>query len=70
MTDAMRAVWGVPVTPDDVWATHPAGRTDREIARLVLRGAALRAALENGLARLPSPAGRFARSTASRRPPA
>jgi hypothetical protein len=38
MTDAMRAVWGVPVTPDDVWATHPAGRTDREIARLVLRG--------------------------------
>ncbi len=38
MTDAMRAVWGVSVTPDDVWATHPAGRTDREIARLVLRG--------------------------------
>jgi phosphoglycolate phosphatase-like HAD superfamily hydrolase len=38
MTDAMRVVWDVPVTPDDVWATHPAGRTDREIARLVLRG--------------------------------
>jgi phosphoglycolate phosphatase-like HAD superfamily hydrolase len=38
MTDAMRAVWGVPATPDDVWRVHPAGRTDREIARLVLRG--------------------------------
>ena len=37
MTDAMRAVWDVPVTPDDVWGIHPAGRTDREIARLVLR---------------------------------
>ncbi len=38
MADAMRTVWGVPVVPDDVWATQPAGRTDREIARLVLRG--------------------------------
>ena len=38
MTDAMRAVWDVPVTPDDVWGINPGGRTDREIARLVLRG--------------------------------
>lgn len=38
MTSAMRAVWDVPVTPDDVWGIRPAGRTDREIARLVLRG--------------------------------
>ncbi|MFZ4755197.1 MAG: HAD family hydrolase [Miltoncostaeaceae bacterium] len=38
MADAMCTVWGVPVVPDDVWATQPAGRTDREIARLVLRG--------------------------------
>ena len=38
MADAMRTVWGVPVVLDDVWATQPAGRTDREIARLVLRG--------------------------------
>lgn len=38
MTEAMRAVWGVPVTPDDIWDIEPAGRTDREIARLVLRG--------------------------------
>jgi len=38
MTDAMRVVWDVPVIPDDVWGIHPAGRTDREIARMVLRG--------------------------------
>lgn len=37
MTDAMRAVWAVQVAPDDVWGINPAGRTDREIARLVLR---------------------------------
>ncbi len=37
MTDAMQAVWDVPATPDDVWRIEPAGRTDREIARLVLR---------------------------------
>ena len=30
-------VYGVPVTVDDVTASRPAGRTDREIARLVLR---------------------------------
>ncbi len=38
MTDAMARVWGVPVVPDDVWAIGPAGRTDRAIARIVLRG--------------------------------
>lgn len=38
MTEAMQAVWDVPVVPDDVWGIEPAGRTDREIARLVLRG--------------------------------
>lgn len=38
MTDAMATVWGVPVVPDDVWDIDPAGRTDRAIARLVLRG--------------------------------
>jgi len=37
MVDAMARVWSVPVAPDDVWAVEPAGRTDREIARLVLR---------------------------------
>ncbi len=37
MTDAMQAVWDVCATPDDVWRIEPAGRTDREIARLVLR---------------------------------
>ncbi len=37
MTDAMQAVWDVSATPDDVWRIEPAGRTDREIARLVLR---------------------------------
>lgn len=38
MVDAMREVWGVPAVPDDIWAVEPAGRTDREIARMVLRG--------------------------------
>ena len=38
MTEAMRAVWHVPVTADDVWDIEPAGRTDRAIARLVLHG--------------------------------
>lgn len=38
MVRAMREVWGVDATPDDVWGVDPAGRTDREIARLVLRG--------------------------------
>jgi phosphoglycolate phosphatase-like HAD superfamily hydrolase len=38
MVDAMREVWGVDAQPDDVWGTDPGGRTDREIARLVLRG--------------------------------
>lgn len=38
MVDAMALVWSVPVVPDDVWAIDPPGRTDREIARLVLRG--------------------------------
>ena len=38
MVDAMARVWSVPVAPDDVWGIDPAGRTDREIARLVLRG--------------------------------
>ena len=38
MVDAMAHVWSVPVAPDDIWDIDPAGRTDREIARLVLRG--------------------------------
>lgn len=37
MVAAMAEVWGVPAVPDDVWGIDPAGRTDREIARLVLR---------------------------------
>lgn len=37
MAAAMAEVWGVPVVPGDVWGIEPAGRTDREIARLVLR---------------------------------
>ncbi|MFM8828490.1 MAG: HAD family hydrolase [Actinomycetota bacterium] len=37
MVDAMARVWAVPVEPDDVWRIDPPGRTDREIARLVLR---------------------------------
>lgn len=37
MTAAMAQVWGVPAQPDDVWGIDPGGRTDREIARLVLR---------------------------------
>jgi len=37
MTMAMHEVWGVPAQPDDVWRIDPGGRTDREIARLVLR---------------------------------
>lgn len=38
MVDAMARVWSVPVAPDDIWDIDPAGRTDREIARLVLSG--------------------------------
>ncbi len=38
MVHAMREVWGVHARPDDVWGVDPGGRTDREIARLVLRG--------------------------------
>ncbi len=38
MVAAMAEVWQVPARPDDIWALDPAGRTDREIARLVLRG--------------------------------
>ena len=38
MVHAMCEVWGVDARPDDVWAIGPGGRTDREIARLVLRG--------------------------------
>jgi phosphoglycolate phosphatase-like HAD superfamily hydrolase len=34
---AASELFGVPATEDDVVAIHPAGRTDREIARLVLR---------------------------------
>jgi phosphoglycolate phosphatase-like HAD superfamily hydrolase len=36
MVEAMTAVWGVPAVPDDIWRVEPAGRTDREIARMVL----------------------------------
>jgi len=35
---AMADVYGIPVTPADVVAVGPAGRTDREITRLVLTG--------------------------------
>ncbi len=35
---AMGDVWGVSADVQDVVAVRPAGRTDREIARLVLRG--------------------------------
>ena len=38
MVDAMSCVWSVDAVPDDIWDIDPAGRTDREIARLVLRG--------------------------------
>lgn len=38
MVRAMSEVWGVDARPDDVWGIEPGGRTDREIARLVLRG--------------------------------
>jgi len=38
MVAAMAEVWQVPARPDDIWQLDPAGRTDREIARLVLRG--------------------------------
>lgn len=37
MVHAMREVWGVDARADDVWGVDPGGRTDREIARLVLR---------------------------------
>lgn len=35
---AMEDVWGVRASADDVVAIRPSGRTDQEIARLVLRG--------------------------------
>lgn len=38
MVDAMARVWSVDAVPDDIWDIDPAGRTDREIARMVLRG--------------------------------
>jgi len=47
---------GGEVTLGDVLAALPFGNTT---ARLVLRGAALMEALENGLGRLPAPSGRF-----------
>ncbi|WP_217913590.1 HAD family hydrolase [Miltoncostaea marina] len=37
LATAMADVWDVAATPGDVTAIRPAGRTDREIARLVLR---------------------------------
>ena len=37
LVGAMADVWGIPAVPDDVWAIDPAGRTDRAIARTVLR---------------------------------
>jgi phosphoglycolate phosphatase len=37
LTLAMQDVHGVPASPGDVAAVRPAGRTDQEIARLVLR---------------------------------
>jgi 5'-nucleotidase len=47
---------GGEVTMGDVLATLPFGNTT---ARMMLRGAALIEALENGLGRLPAPSGRF-----------
>lgn len=44
------------VTMGDLLSTLPFGNT---VARVTLRGEALRAALENGLSRLPGPSGRF-----------
>lgn len=41
MAAAMRDVFGVAVLGDDIGAIRPAGRTDREIARLVLGRAGL-----------------------------
>ena len=38
LTGAMREVHGVAASPADVAAIRPGGRTDQEIARLVLRG--------------------------------
>ncbi len=38
LTRAMLDVHGVPASPADVTAIRPGGRTDQEIARLVLRG--------------------------------
>lgn len=38
---AMTEVYGTPVTDDDIRAIRPAGRTDLEIARVVLRGAGI-----------------------------
>jgi 5'-nucleotidase len=44
------------VTMGDLLSTLPFGNT---VARVTLRGEAVRAALENGLSRLPAPTGRF-----------
>lgn len=38
LADAMTEVWGVAVADEDIRAIGPAGRTDQEIARAVLRG--------------------------------
>lgn len=38
MALGMSEVYGLPVTYDDIVAIGPSGRTDREIARVVLRG--------------------------------
>lgn len=37
LAQALAAVYGVPATAPDIAAVRPAGRTDQEIARLVLR---------------------------------
>ena len=47
---------GGPITWGDVLTTLP---FQNSVARMVVRGATLRAALENGLSRLPEPAGRY-----------
>ncbi len=50
MAEAMAQEWGVQVTADDIWAIDPAGRTDRAIARLVLRGKGLEGeAIDRGM---------------------
>ena len=52
LAQALAGVYGVPATAPDIAAIRPAGRTDQEIARLVLRAHGLAdAAITAGMAR-------------------